>query len=288
MSEIINVKELMTPDAEKPASVSPNIIIICAPPKVGKSKITEDLALKFAPGKTRVISNDPLGYKARKIKPYYIDILSGRKNHARQLYAVLKHLKDNPISFDFVVIDNLTPIDDLMFYKGTSDYMKSIMGRKFNRVNEQVNGPEYDWDDKRFVTTVEGLGQNGWHHQRNAMIDLMDNYFIPISLKTNLILIAHTKDKVKTDALGSTLDQQDINLTGKLSSIFAGRVNAIAMMKRKGDEAYLSFKHSSKQTNMGSHYSHLQGEVLISKLIDKEKDEIETYWENIYPDYKKA
>jgi hypothetical protein len=95
----------------------------------------------------------------------------------------------------------------------------------------------------------------------------------------HIILLAHVKDKLVESKNGDSVDSIDINLTGKVKSIYASRVDAIGHLYREGNKGFLSFDNEFKVV-CGGRCKHLDGIIQISeKMPDKS---IKTFWENIF------
>jgi len=164
---------------------------------------------------------------------------------------------------------------------GTYNYMKQSQGKKFNREGGSENGPVITRSDPRFET-VHSIGQGyGYKHSRDAMTTWYDRLLELISKGkvTYIILLAHVKDKLVESKNGDSVETIDINLTGKVKSIFASRIDAIGHFYRKEGKGFISYDNEYKVA-CGGRCTHLEGSILIS---EKQEDKsIKTYWENIY------
>ena len=95
----------------------------------------------------------------------------------------------------------------------------------------------------------------------------------------NRIYAAHVSDKYVKDNGKEEVVGSEISLTGKLKTIFASKVTALAKLVIDGDKRYLSFDVQNDSVIAGSRSPKLAGKILIS---EKTTEGIKTYWENIY------
>jgi len=179
----------------------------------------------------------------------------------------IKNLRDNKMEWSEIV--------------GTYNYMNQSQGKKFNRVGEIETGKMIMHTDPKFET-VHSIGQGyGYRYSREAMTNWYDKLLeILISEKVKyIILLSHVKDKLVESKNGDSVETIDINLTGKVKSIFASRVDAIGHFYRKDGKGYISYDNEYKVI-CGGRCAHLDGNILIS---EKQPDRsVKTYWENIY------
>lgn len=164
---------------------------------------------------------------------------------------------------------------------GTYNYMKKPQGKKFNREGEDVNGKIIYHTDVRFET-VHSLGQGfGYQHSRSVMTDWYDKFqeIIASGKVSYIILLAHVKDKLVESRNGDSVETIDINLTGKVKSIFASRVDAIGHFYREEGKGYISYNNEYKVV-CGGRCPHLDGSILVSeKMPDKT---VKVDWSKIY------
>lgn len=160
---------------------------------------------------------------------------------------------------------------------GTYRYMQKPQGKKFNAKDDKnLNAGYYSYLDKEFETVHE-LGQGfGYKYSREEMTDWYDRLSL---LAPEIILIAHIKDKMVESKTGDTVETRDINLTGKVKSIFASRVDGIGYMYRKDNQGILSFNPKDNLV-CGGRCKHLTGDIVISEKL--ESGDIKTYWDRIY------
>lgn len=262
--------ELVT-EIRKPKFVNPRIQIIYSVPKAGKttiiSKLPNHLVLELEPG-----GGDYIEGRVQDInKPSDFDI-------------VLNQIANSPEKVcDYLIIDTVTKLDEWSEIVGTYNYMRKPQGKKFNREGEDPNGKVIYHTDKRFETVHE-IGQGyGYQYSRSVMTDWYDTFLelIDLGKVTYIILLAHVKDKLVEARNGDSVEQIDINLTGKVKSIYASRADAIGHFYREDGKGYISYNNEYKIV-CGGRCPHLNGSILIS---EKQPDSsIKTFWNNIYLD----
>jgi len=256
-------------EIRKPKSINPNIQIIYSVPKAGKttviSQLENHLILELEPGGANYIS----GRVQEIYKP-------SEFNEA--LDAILKSPEK---VCDYLIVDTITKLDEWSEVVGTYNYMNQSQGKKFNRVGNVETGKMIMHTDPKFET-VHSIGQGyGYKHSREAMTNWYDKLLEILSAGKvkYVILLAHVKDKLVESKNGDSVETIDINLTGKVKSIFASRVDAIGHFYRQEGKGYISYDNEYKVV-CGGRCPHLDGNILIS---EKQEDKsIKTYWSNIY------
>jgi len=260
--------ELVT-SIRKPTFTNARMHLIYGVPKCGKTAITAQLE----------------NHLILELEPGGADYVSGRVqeiNKPKEFNEVIELIKASPTKVcDYLIVDTITKLDEWSEIVGTYNYMNKPQGKKFNRVGEKEDGAIIPHTDKRFETVHE-IGQGyGYKHSREAMTTWYDQLLelVVLGKVSYIILIAHVKDKLVEARNGDSVETTDINLTGKVKSIFASRVDAIGHFYREDGKGYLSYDNEYKVV-CGGRCPHLDGSILISeKMSDKS---IKTYWENIY------
>lgn len=260
--------ELVT-EVRNPAFINPRMHLIYSVPKAGKTTILSQL-------------NNHL---ILELEPGGADYISGRIqeiNQPKEFNEILNLIKKSSEKVcDYLIIDTCTKLDEWSEIVGTYNYMKKPQGKKFNRIGEVETGAVIPHTDPKFET-VHDLGQGyGYKHSREVMTNWYDSLLELIALNkvTYIILVAHVKDKLVESRNGDSVESIDINLTGKVKSIYASRVDAIGHFYREDGKGYISYNNEYKVV-CGGRCKHLDGSILISeKLEDKS---IKTYWEKIY------
>lgn len=260
--------ELIT-ETRKPKFLNPRILLIYGVPKSGKTTIVSHLK----------------DHLLLELEPGGADYIEGRVqeiNKPSELNEIINLIKNSPAKVcDYLVIDTCTRMDEWSEIVGTYNYMSQAQGKKFNRVGEDEKGAKILHTDPKFES-VHSIGNGyGYRHSRDVMTDWYDKLqdLIVSEKITYVILLAHVKDKYVESKNGDSVETTDINLTGKVKSIYASRVDAIGHFYREEGKGYLSFNNEYKVV-CGGRCPHLDGSILIS---EKQPDKsIKTYWDNIY------
>jgi len=160
---------------------------------------------------------------------------------------------------------------------GTYNYMDKPQGKRLNREGEVIGGKVISHTDNRFVTVHELPNGNGYQYSRTQMVFWYNRLSL---LAPHVIFLAHVKDKyIEASATGEVVESIEINLTGKVKSIIASRVDAIGYLYRQDNQAILNFKNENSIT-CGSRCPHLNDKIVIS---EKQNDgSIVTYWNRIF------
>jgi len=260
--------ELVT-EERKQKFVNPRVHMIYSVPKAGKTNIVAQL-------KNHLIL---------ELEPGGADYIEGRVQEiykASEFNEVLNLIKNSETKVcEFLIIDTVTKLDEWSEIVGTYNYMNKPQGKKFNRVGEVETGAVIYHTDPKFET-VHDLGQGyGYKHSREAMTTWYDKLLELISLDkvTYVILLAHVKDKLVESRNGDSVESIDINLTGKVKSIYSSRVDAVGHFYREDGKGYLSYNNEYKVV-CGGRCPHLDGSILISEKMEDKS--IKTYWDKIY------
>lgn len=250
-------------------AINPHVLLLYSAPKVGKTTILGNL------DNTLIIETEPHG----------ADYIAGRiseVNRPKEFNDLLTAIEENNkkiggYTYQRIAVDTITKLDEWSEITGTYRYMNKPQGKKFNLKDERnPNSGYFSYVDKEFETVHE-LGQGfGYKYSREEMTDWYDKL---TTLAPEIILIAHIKDKMIESKTGDTVETRDINLTGKVKSIFASRVDAIGYMYRKDNQGILSFNPKDNLV-CGGRCKHLQGDIVISEKL--ENGDIITYWDRIY------
>lgn len=249
--------------SDKPKRTEPGSLIVYSAPKVGKSA----LAALFPNSVT--VEHEVGGADALRIR--MVEVF----NPNNVLPFLEQAATDD--SFDTLIVDTVTKWDEWSELVGTYDFMKKPQGKKFNVVNDKkVNHKHESWD------TVHSIGEGyGYRYSREVMLRW---YKAAIATGKRVIFLAHIKDKFIESKSGDVVEAIDLNLTGKVKSIYSANVDAIAHLKRSGNKSHLSFQNLG-DTVSGCRYPYLQGSILIGE--SDEQGVLTAYWENIFPSLKK-
>ena len=166
--------------------------------------------------------------------------------------------------YDFITVDTVTKLEDLVLPLAADKYRATPMGKSF------------DGDDVRVLPKG-----SGYLYLRLAFMELIEKIK---KLADNVILIGHLKSSVIEKA-GKEVDAKDLDLTGKLKQILCADADAIGYLHRgKENELLINFK-SSDQILCGSRCEHLHGQIVKIADYDKDKNCLSNVsWDLIYPD----
>lgn len=254
-----------------PIRQSPGIQVIYSSPKSGKTTITSKL-------KNHLIL---------ELEPGGADYVSGRIqqiNKPSEFNEVLDLImKSETLVADYLIIDTITKLDEWSEVVGTYAYMNKSQGQCFNKVGGTKLGRMITHIEKEFETIHALPNGYGYAHSRQVMTDWYDKLMELITLGKvkYIILLTHVKDRLIEAKNGDSVESIDLNLTGKVKSIFSSRVDAVGHLFRENNNCYLSYNNDHKVV-CGGRCSHLSGKILIS-----EKDnngEIITHWDKIFID----
>lgn len=273
-----------------PTRSMPSVIINIAPPKIGKSVVTAKLTTDFAPKKSQVITlGDEDGYANLEVNEINFTAAHKFEKYLDDLIV------DQP--FDFIILDNLSVLNEWAEKSGTLAYMNSIQGKNFNLkarlTNPKATGPGLTKDSKdlyflpgddeyRSVYTLpDGAGY------RLPRVIAIRWYRKLKKCAPYVILNAHPKiDRHTKDDKGTLVNSSFLDMTSGIGRFICKDVDAMASMFRKKKEGFFSFKHGSSDLDAGTRYSYLEGKTFKISEQEPDTDIIHTFWNEIYPDYK--
>lgn len=261
----------------EPTSLSPKELIIYAKPKMGKTDLVSRL-------------DDCLIVDLEGGSDYITGYVERVKNLS-ELDELLKWIEAEP-PYKYVAFDTMTRLEEWCENEATEMYMRSNMGKNFNRVtNLHVKmhnipkdklGKEFPKDHKFYesVTTLPNGAGYGWlRNSYNRWFNRMK------ALECRKIFICHIKDKMIESKQGAEISGRDLNLTGKIKSITSSFVDTMGYLNRGEDgNTYLSFI-SGEAVAEGSRSKHLTGRNILVGVWNKEKHDYDsTHWNEIYID----
>lgn len=277
MSKKKEEQEIVLPDeiTEVDDKAWPRDFVIISIPKMGKGTILGDLTKKK---NALVLDLEKGGYEfisARKMSTYPSHETT-RWEAFQNFIKYRKALLENKGKYEFLIIDGLTDLDDLSEIGGTLAYQNSIIGKKFNRRNNDPNGEIIPFGDPEWRSVLTLPEGGGYNYTRQWFLQQIEFFkqISPYRLFAAHVADKYIKDNGKEEVIGS-----EIQLTGKLKSIFSAKVTSLAKLVADGDERYLNFDVQNDSIIAGSRAPHLKGKILISKM---EKDKVVTFWDNIY------
>lgn len=225
----------------------PKNLIIFSKPKHGKSTACANLPNALC------IDLEGGGYD-------YIDAMKVKINSIKELKELCKAIKDAGNPYQFIVLDTITRLEDMVKPLALKLYQNTPAGSKFTG------------DD----VLDAAMGQ-GYKYVREAMEMCID---MVSKCASNIILVCHTKDA----AIANTeMTTKTIDLLGKTGRILASKSDAIAYLTRdENSNTVLSFNTNDKFIECGARPVHLRNkDVIVGEMQDN--GELEFHWERIYP-----
>ena len=224
--------------------VNPKRIVIYSKPKTGKTTayagLDNNLILDLENGAD------------------YVDALKVKISNLQELLDAGKAIKEAGKPYDYVTIDTVTALEEMIMPLAIKLYRETSMGKNF--------------DGATIANLPNGAG---YLYIRQAFFQVLD--FID-TLAPTIILSGHIKDK-QVDDKGELVMSANIDLTGKIKSMICAQADAIGYMFRKGNKTILSFKTNDEVT-CGARPEHLRNEeIVITEMID---GVIHTTWDKVF------
>lgn len=260
---------MLPTEIRQPKAINPHVLLIYSAPKVGKTTILGGL------DDCLIIETEPFG--ANYISGKIVEV--NKPSEFNELLTAIEenNKKINGYTYQRIAVDTITKLDEWSEITGTYRYMNKAQGKKFNL--KDTSSPakgRYSYTDSQFETVHELANGFGYKYSREEMTDWYDRLSL---LAPEIILIAHIKDKLVESKSGDSVETRDINLTGKVKSIFSSRVDGIGYMYRKDNQGILSFNPKDNLV-CGGRCNHLTGDIVISEKLDN--GTVKTYWDKIY------
>lgn len=218
---------------EKASREVPKTMIIYGLEKSGKTSILTTL-----PNCLLVDTEDGSDFvDGLKIKmpPEY-----GPKSKRKWLKDLAAQIKAEGKPYDFVAIDTFSELDMLSEWWGTTDYMKSNIGKSFNRDAVGIE-LKYGHPDYLSVLTLKGSGDfsPGYKWMRDSMLDMYET--LKDLGKICTIFVCHVQDKMVAKEQGKEVMSKDLALTGKVRSILPRIVDATGHVWHQNGDMMVSF-----------------------------------------------
>jgi AAA domain len=188
----------------------------------------------------------------------YVEAMKVKANNLQELKEIGKAIKEANYPYEYVTIDTVTALEDMVMPLAINLYKQTPMGKNYS--------------GDSILTLPNGAG---YLYVRQAFFQVLD--FID-TFAPHIILSGHIKDK-QVDDKGEMVLSANIDLTGKIKSLICANADAIGYMYRKGNQTILSFK-TNEETTCGARPEHLRNEeIVISEMID---GKLVTYWDKVY------
>jgi hypothetical protein len=229
----------------KAERVNPKRLIIYSKPKTGKTTafagLEDNLILDLENGAD------------------YVEALKVKIGSLQELLDAGKAIKAAGNPYQYVTIDTVTALEDMVGPLAIKLYKQTSMGKN------------YDGDN--VLTLPNGAG---YLYLRQAFFQVLD--FID-TLAPHIILSGHIKDK-QVDDKGEMVLSANIDLTGKIKSLICANADAIGYMYRKGNKTILSFK-TNEEVTCGARPEHLCNEEIVLTEMN-ESGELEFHWDKVF------
>lgn len=266
--------ELLLPDEiTEVRETYPTDLVIISIPKIGKTTITSQFTIE----RNAILFNLQKGgtdYVKGRFIDIYKDAVTPMEKACDTYVSYRNLLLENKGKYDFLIVDNLSELDEMSELMGTKYFMSLPQGKSWNR--DPKTGKPYNYGDPNWKMVTEMGEGYGYRYTRKWFLDQIDAFR---SISPYRIYIAHVKDKLIQNSVDEMVNGTEISLTGKLKRIFAADVSTMSKMIADGEKRYLSFEVDNDNTIAGSRVPTLEGQILIS---EKTKDGIVTYWDKIY------
>lgn len=275
-------KRVWKREPRKPLRDMPQSMVLMGHSGVGKSKIVAEITTKFAREKSQVLS---LG----KEKGFdNLEVNEEKLDNFKLFEAYLDALiKDQP--YDFIIIDNLSVLDEWAEIAGTLYYMSTAQGKSFN-FKGVGKGPGFKIKtasqyylpkDEEFGTVHSLADGAGYKFSRT----IINRWLQKIrQCAPYVILLGHIRVNRFTNEAGKLVSSTNLDMVSGNTRTISKYVDTMATMYRKKNTGYLSFKSGTDDYDAKCRYDYLDGqEILISEKTEKG---IDTFWEKIYPNYE--
>lgn len=246
------VEELVLPTKPVPiSSLSPRRLFLYSKPKVGKttllSKLDNCLIIDLEYGTDSV------------------EALKVAAESYEEVQNIISKIIKEKLDYKYIALDTISKLEELALPFARKLYKATPMGAS--------------WNGKDVRTLPQGAG---YLYLRTAVLNIINGLE---KTGARIILVGHTKDAF-IEKQGKEVSSIDIDLTGRLKSIVASKMDAVGFLKRNPDneeECIITFK-GKDELICGARPEHLRGqEIVLGKSINNNKD-IEAYWDRIYID----
>lgn len=229
---------------------NPKNLIIFGLPKVGKTTV-----LSMLPKALIIDLEDGTDY---------VEAFTVKAKSYVELFEIAKALKESPGQFEFVVLDTITALEDIVLPYANKLYRETPMGVNFD-------------PSANILKLPNGAG---YLYVREAMQNVI-SWFTKVC--PNVILVGHVKDKALNEN-GTELNVKDLDLTGKLGRILSSTSDGICYVYRDLETGDLMANFGDGTSVLcGARMSHLSGKSILLSSKDKETGQITAFWQNIYP-----
>lgn len=189
----------------------------------------------------------------------FIEALKVQVNDVEDLKKIGEAIKDADYPYQFVAIDTVTSLEDMIKPLALKKYKETPIGKNFQGDN--------------VLSLPSGAG---YFYLREAFFSVL-NYIDTFA--PNIILLGHIKDR-QVEIKGKEVIAADVDLTGKIKSLICANADAIGYLYRNNNQTIVSFITSDTVT-CGARPQHLKNkEFVLSEM--QEDGTIQTFWDKIF------
>lgn len=189
----------------------------------------------------------------------------------------LASLKANGTSYDFIVLDTLTSLEQVAKTKATWEYKKSTLGKNFtgDDVTSLPDGAGYYWYSKAFMSLI-----TPFYNLANKCLILSGHIKVSKIDKTKYLKV--TKTTIDIDPT-----VHDVNLLGSTKLAVLSQCDSIGLLtrdKNNPNHNIISFSPTASRPIYDSRCSGIKGKNFILSKYDPKLESLgETYWDLIFP-----
>lgn len=229
----------------KPKAVNAKTAILFGKPKSGKSTIAASI-----PNNLIIDLEDGTAY---------LEAMSVSVSNLSELKEVEKAIIDANNPYDYITIDTITKLEEMVMPLAVKLYQETPMGKSFTGtdVRKLPNGA-------------------GYLYCREAFFKVIDT-FKPLC--NGLILIGHANSTL-INKDGKELSEMDLDLSGKLKRLLAADADALGYVYREKNKTYISFE-GGDDAIVEARPLHLKGQKIVVAESD-DNGKLKVYPEKLY------
>lgn len=195
----------------------------------------------------------------------YIEALKVRVTSVKDIKEVCQEVIKAGKPYDFITIDTVTALEDIVKPLALHLYKQTPAGEKFTGTD-----------------VIDAAMGAGYKFMRDALEQVIN---MVAKCTRNVILVCHAKDAAIAN---SDLTAKQIDLLGKTGRILASKSDAIGYLYRDDESnTILSFNTNDKFVECGARPAHLRNkDVVLGKY--QEDGTVVYDWTQIYPSLRNA
>lgn len=229
----------------------PKNLIIFSKPKQGKSSALAQLPNALC------IDLENGGYD-------YIDAVKIKASSVQDIKEICKAVKEAGSPYQFIVLDTITALEDMVKPLALQLYINTPAGSKFT--------------GKNVLDAPMGQGYQKIREALEMVIDMVSK------CAPNIILVCHTKDSAVAN---DDINVKAIDLAGKSGRVLSSKSDAIGFLYRDDNSnTVLSFNTNDKFVECGARPVHLRNKDIVLGEM-QENGDIKYFWDRIFPSLSK-